>query len=460
MLNRLRNWLSSLFNRYEGATYTTSRSYVPAAVQDARADLGKCTREELVRKSRYWEKNDALYNRLCDLFESYTVGAGLVLQPSSQDDSWNKAAREWWSAWERYCDLTSRQTFGTVQSLIARAWFVDGECFVVLTRGESGRPRIQVIEAHNVSTPAKLSASEGKTIIDGIKVDGVGRPTGYYINGSLVAADSVIHVFEPNRPGQYRGIPFCHAVLNDIHDLSDLQLLEMQRARQAAEVSNIITTSSGELDAAQARRNRIAVGAAETGNASTRDDYYRSVFGASARVLRRGDDFKQFKIESPSDATRALWLNLEEKICAGIGMPRILAYPGSMQGTVYRGALDMANSFFRVRSSVLGECFRRIYEFSMGWAVSNDAALKTNTPDDWYSVNIQPPRAVNVDVGRNSSAQLAELEAGATTLDDIYSPLGKDWREQLRKRKAELDYITELGISQPASAPQTQEDEQ
>jgi lambda family phage portal protein len=457
MLSRLRLWLASLFNRYEGAAFTVQRSYVPAAIQDARLDLGKCTREELVRKSRYWEKNDALYNRLCDLFESYTVGSGLILQPASADDAWNKSARDWWTTWERFCDLTSRQSFGTLQSLIARAWFVDGECFVVLTRGESGRPRIQVVEAHNVYTPTALQAKEGNSVIDGVKIDSVGRPVGYYINDKLVSADSVIHVFEPNRPGQYRGIPFCHAVLNDIHDLSDLQLLEMQRARQAAEVSNIITTSSGELDAAQARRNRIAVGATEAGNVSTRDEYYRSVFGATARVLRRGDDFKQFKIESPSEATRALWLNLEEKICAGIGMPRILAYPGSMQGTVYRGALDMANSFFRVRSSVLAECFRRIYEFAMGWAANNEPTLKPTKPLDWYQVNIQPPRAVNVDVGRNSSAQLAELEAGATTLDDIYSPLGKDWREQLRKRKAELDYIRELGL-EAVETPQPMEE--
>src|SRR6266550_122033 len=65
--------------RYEAAsTNFFDRSWLPASVQDARFDFDSSTRLELIRRSRYWEANNAIVNRLCDVLEQYTVGtAGL-----------------------------------------------------------------------------------------------------------------------------------------------------------------------------------------------------------------------------------------------------------------------------------------------------------------------------------------------------------------------------------------------
>src|SRR5438045_838602 len=70
--------------RYEAAsTNFFDRSWLPASVQDARFDFDSSTRLELIRRSRYWEANNAIVNRLCDVFEQYTVGpAGLKVIPS------------------------------------------------------------------------------------------------------------------------------------------------------------------------------------------------------------------------------------------------------------------------------------------------------------------------------------------------------------------------------------------
>jgi hypothetical protein len=86
------------------------------------------------------------------------------------------------------------------------------------------------------------------------------------------------------------------------------------------------------------------------------------------------------------------------------------------------------------------EHFGRIYEHWARWAKSNVEGLY-DPPADFWAWRSRPPRAVNVDVGRNSTATLAELAAGLTTLEAEYAALGKDWREQTVQRADELAFI-------------------
>jgi hypothetical protein len=86
---------------------------------------------------------------------------------------------------------------------------------------------------------------------------------------------------------------------------------------------------------------------------------------------------------------------------------------------------------------------RRIWEYVMEYAIRTDPSLR-DSPDDWYEVAIQAPRSPNVDVGRNSAAQLAELGAGVTTYDEIYGARGIDWRSALEAKAQQARYIQDL----------------
>src|SRR5438105_11819549 len=90
--------------RYEAATFTFGeRSWLPAAVQDARFDADASTRLELVRRSRYWARNNAIVQKLKHVFAEFTVGTtGLQAVPSVPDEQdYNQAASEWWTEWCR-----------------------------------------------------------------------------------------------------------------------------------------------------------------------------------------------------------------------------------------------------------------------------------------------------------------------------------------------------------------------
>jgi capsid protein len=152
----LSKFRSAPVDRYEGASNSIRRSFLDTSYTSVRFDVTASTRQQIVRKSRFFEQNNAVMNRLGDLFENYTVGSSFSVQPASSNPDWNLRAKKWWDTWSRYPDIGSRQSFGTLMSLAARGWFYDGESFILLTKGETGRPRLQLIEPQQVSTPTCL----------------------------------------------------------------------------------------------------------------------------------------------------------------------------------------------------------------------------------------------------------------------------------------------------------------
>jgi lambda family phage portal protein len=441
----LAKFRSAPVDRYEGASNSIRRSFLDTSYTSVRFDVTSSTRQQIVRKSRFFEQNNAVMNRLGDLFENYTVGSNFSVQPASSDPEWNLKAKKWWDIWCRYPDIGSRQSFGTLMSLASRGWFYDGESFILLTKGETGRPRLQLVEPQQVSTPT--GQENQPDIFDGVRFDTrTGRALSYFVGqeqqqGQLadirsISSDSIIHIYEAQRAGQLRGLPFVACVINDLHDLDDLQKLEMESCKLASSVAQVIKTSSGEVQATSLRSG-------VAGSQGTAQNYYENVFGSSVKVLKSGDEFEQFQADRPNVNMREYWRNLTEKVCAGVGIPYILVFPEGMQGTVYRGALDMSSVWFRSRHQVMASAARRIWEHVMEYAIRVDASLR-DSPDDWYEVAIQAPRAPNVDVGRNSAAQLAELEAGVTTFDEIYGARGIDWRSALESKAQQAKYIQDL----------------
>lgn len=427
----------------------SNRRWIPGSLGDARFDASITDLVECQRKSRYYEWNDSLSNRLADLFEQFTVGAtGLQYVPASDDEAWNERALTWWRAWERNADLTSRRTFGELQRLVARRWFFDGEVFILLTRGDGSLPRIQLIESHRVGTPDKHQSDN--RVIDGIKIDDHGRPISYFIRDDVEGetyrewkASDVVHVFAPNRIGQYRGFPFLTPVINDLQDLEELQILSKQIAKDAASRANIIHTESGEVNSDDSTRGIFNVRSRNTANeevTESRDQYFSKVLGARTVALKSTERFEQFKSDRPSPSEMEFWKILSAKVCNGVGISKQLVFPESVQGTVARSDLDIANAFFRSRSYVLQRAFGRVYEWSLGWARQYDRAI-SDAPPTWRAHSVEPPRAVNVDVGRNSAAMLAQVDSGALTLSQVYGQRGENWKEQLAQRGKEEAYI-------------------
>lgn len=468
MFKRIVNYFRGIFNKIEGATlWSPARSYIQQGYQSSRFDASKSDRITLVRKARYFEYNSPIINRLADIFENYTVGSGTPVIPNSSDPEWNKRAS---AVWERFCKypmINSRMSFATMQSLVARRWFVDGEVFILLTSepvyDKSGRvigahPRLQLIETHLINTPPASAQSEGDRIIDGVTVDQTmgGRPVGYYIGQEdgkgqvsytvATAAKNVIHVCEPMRANEYRCLPFITPCVNILHDLDDLHLYEMKAAKAAADIALIISTSTGELDPKSMRAARFTQSGINKDGAAPEDKttYYKDATGGRSVVLKTGDKVDQLANGRPSVVTQAYWRSLTEYICAATGIPYQLAFPESIQGTVYRGVLAMSATYFESRFLTLRDVWQRIYEYVIEAEMKGGNPELRGAPADWYACTIQAPQSPDVDKFYNSSATIAELEAGTLNFGMVFGPRGKDWQVELRNKAIQVKFIKDL----------------
>lgn len=449
--------------RYEAGQFGgVDRSWLPAYVQDARQDLDTGQRLEMVRKARYFEKNNATMQKILDLIEVNVVGTGIHITPSSSDEVWNTKAKAWWDEWCKYADLTSRQSFETLQALMVRAQAVDGEIFVWLTLGDpdsTGRryPRIQLIETHRVCD-AKLPRqyeAEGYVQFDGILSDRRGRPVFYIVTNdndafskaspksvALIPAAEMVHVFEPSRTSQPRGVTLFHACLHDLHDLDDLQKYEMLASKDAASRANVVETESGEFQDDGTLIGKEESQPADNGDMAEKVTYYQTAFGARTTVLKRGDKFKQFEALRPTAAQQEFWKILERKVCRGTGISyaALCDYEGAWSGPSLRGALAADNRFYDVRTHSLAVAFQRIWDHVIGSQVKPGGAL-TGAPTDWKKITCLPPRRATVDIGRDSKAMLEELRVGVRTLQEVHGEANNDWRAATRQRLIELKFV-------------------
>lgn len=470
LLNPVSNW--AWFYLYESAQKwgSSQRGFIESPEpRDIRYDITKEVRLEIVRKSRKYEANDAFCNRLADVYEQFVIGAnGLKIEPDSSDLEWNQRAKEYWNESSKLLDISSRLTTASLQTIGARREFFDGYQLILKTRGSGldnvARPRIQMVECHRVGTPPELTEQEGKTIIDGWSIDPRGRATGVYIQDHDFSTDEdkyrfhpiekVILLGEPARSGQYHPLPFLHAVFNDLQDLRELQGAALAKAKDLANITRILETSGGEFDLSKLKRERVTE---STKNASNEDSiqtktkWIQSIFGPRAIAIKTGDKLTEMVNGSPSVSDQVLWNMLTSRVCIGTGVQKIFVFPESItQGTSIRGEYELGNAFFKSRFQVHAAAWTEVYHYVMDWGIKNDARLK-GAPKDWKRVSVVPPRAANVDVGRNSSAMLAELAAGATNYDLIYAPLGLDAYTEIEKGIKFAKYIQdkcrEAGIS-------------
>lgn len=153
--SKFRKFLSGVFytigDAFDSAKVSPRRGTPPGAYPtDAKNELPTYTRNELVRRARYLEKNSGHIRGTLRDMKVYGIGDGIRPNAKTANSEWNRNAEEYFRAWSRRCDITNRFSFREVQALVSRAIDVDGEVFVVKTYDAHGMPKLQVVETHRL----------------------------------------------------------------------------------------------------------------------------------------------------------------------------------------------------------------------------------------------------------------------------------------------------------------------
>lgn len=193
-------------------------------------------------------------------FASNAIGTGIKPRSQHPDENARKIVQKLWTRWTDESDAHGVTDFYGQQRTVALAIKEAGEVFARIRprRPEDGLSvplQIQLIEAEHVPMNVNIPGANGNVVRAGIEFDTIGRRVAYHMYREhpgdtallgnpnqlvRVPASEVIHVFEPLRPGQIRGIPGMAPALLRLYEFDQYEDGELVRNRDASQFSGFI----------------------------------------------------------------------------------------------------------------------------------------------------------------------------------------------------------------------------
>lgn len=256
-------------NRYDaGGTGRRMRGWTPPTAGPNRAIQQM---QKLRDRSRDAARNDWTGAAGLQHWTTNLIGTGIVPRAKRiKDLTKKKAYSDLWAKWTKQADSDGVLCFYGQQTLGTRAWLESGEVFA----------RLRIMPADSMDIPLKVQLLEadyvpmldantwvgmpvGNLLRSGIEFDPYGQRVAYWafrshpsdylgltITSAIlnrIPADEMIHVFEPKRPGQIRGVPEFAPVLARARNVADFDDAVLERQKLAnlftAFVKQIIPTN-------------------------------------------------------------------------------------------------------------------------------------------------------------------------------------------------------------------------
>lgn len=240
----------------------------------------------LRQQARHFEQNYDIALGVLNTLVTNVVGAngiGVEPQPRRADGSIHiEFARELldlWKDWSLKPEVTWMHDRPSMERMLARVWFRDGEVF-----GQTVEGPVPYLE-HGTRVPLSIEMMEPDfvpmdlqsatpLIQQGIEINAWGRPTGYHVYKSnplesgpiggrgqtkRLPADRMLHLATRHRIRQMRGVSIFASVLNRFDDLKDYEESERIAAKVAASMAAFIKKGAPDMydpgDGTAAQRN-------------------------------------------------------------------------------------------------------------------------------------------------------------------------------------------------------------
>lgn len=197
-------------------------------------------------RARSLVQNSPYISRGLESLVANVIGTGIVPRSLSKQA---ETVDSLWAEWTQVADADGRLDLYGLQASAYRAMEQDGEVLVRLRarRVEDGLPvplQLQVLEIDWLDS-SKSGMNGGNTIVNGIEYDALGRAIFYWLwdqhpgdttvgrgnrpTSYPVPAERIIHLFNPQRPGQGRGFTRLAPIIAKSRDLQLYEDAELQR---------------------------------------------------------------------------------------------------------------------------------------------------------------------------------------------------------------------------------------
>lgn len=223
----------------------------------ANAEIGPAA-ARIRARSRDLVRNNPWASNAVRKLASKVVGTGIVPRLAAGTDKQLKGrVRDEWNAFVENADPAGQLDFYGLHRLAVRTMYESGEVLIrFLPRPSSWNLRVPlqvaVLEPDYLDAGKTEGLANGGAIIQGVEFDQFGRRVAYWLfdqhpgeswpsigraKGLIsqrVPASEVLHVFEPLRPGQARGVSVFTPVVMKLRDADDLDDAEVMRRKIAS----------------------------------------------------------------------------------------------------------------------------------------------------------------------------------------------------------------------------------
>lgn len=343
------------------------------------------------------------------------VGPGL--QPTSKhpDPETRRSINAYFEAWAEHADAEGLTDFWGQQAAMASSMVVAGDGLGLIIETDNG-PKIRILPPELLDEAKTVELAEGRAIFAGVELDRNGQRVAFHIlperpasafasyaPAQRVDAESVLHVFRPNSPGQVRGVSWLAPIILTASDADALEDALLMGAKVAALHAGFITDTNG---------------------ATTDPHGGADMSGMEPGGLVRLGMGEEITFNSPQQVQQAdafLRHNLR-KIAAGMGLPDHLV-SGDLSGANYSslraGLLPFRQRVEQVQYGVLVPRFLApVWRAVITHGILSgdiDAPDFERTPRDYLSADWLAPKPLQVDPMKDLAATRAELELGLTS---------------------------------------------
>lgn len=459
-LSRIRNEAP-----YQGAGEgRRARGWFAPSLSANEATLGSA--RTLRNRARAGVRNDGYARTAIDRLVANLIGTGMTPESKAPDKAFRDLVHALWLDWTDESDADGVLDFYGQQALAARAWLEGGEGFTRLRSrlqadGLSVPLQLQLLEPELV--PLEHSVAAGpRRIRAAIELDGLNRRVAYWMYRSRpaegldvdtsqlvrVAADTVIHLFDPLRPGQLRGTTSLTQALIGLYEIDGYNDATVARVKASALLAGFVTSPAG---LTPENTNPM------TGESIERDETGLALMPLEPALLQELRPGEEITFTDPPDAPG--YGEFMRSALMGAAVAADVPYE------VLTG--DLRNVNDRTVRVILNEFRRRIeqrqhhifaYQFNRRvWEAWFDRALAsgalpippgyTEDPRPWRRVEWVAAAWPYLNPVQDIAAQKGAIRAGVTTLTAVTKEMtGRSLEDVLKERKQELELLDALGI--------------
>ena len=413
------------------------------------------------------------------------VGTGLIPKPAIDYEAlgmteeaakeWEKIAKREVGFWAggKFCDAAEKKNFYQLQSLAFRSMLVSGDVVALLPMFESaGSPytlHVQLLEADRLATPESAGESTSKEatggrIIDGVEVESrTGRVVRYYFAsrhplsesdftqltydpvdayGKDTGMPNVLHVYVPDRPEQYRGVPMMAPVMEQVKQLERYLNAELSASLISSMFTLFITSDINDNSPASPLDDSVD------------EDDQRTGAPENAMHMRTGAIYELAPGQKPAGISptrnNSAFATFVDAVCTQIGasveMPKeILLKAFTKSYSASRGALtEYWRKIPRARRDFIADFCQPIYEAFLAEAVALGRIDAPGFFDDpvirasWCKCNWIGSTMQQLDPLKEVSAAEKRIALNLSTQEREAAEFnGSDWNENIAQRKRE-----------------------